>query len=283
MKKNTTRVLLIILMILALILGMILDAFMIAPSYFTTRYETLGSSLIGDQMDGVNILFFSDLNYGTFMDQTRLNKLIQHINNIAPDVIVFGGDIYDQNISADDASNQILINALSSLQAPLGKFAVYGDHDDASEDMKNAVNNIYANSGFEVLNNKSIAIHNTGYQSVFLVGIDNKLNGSPDIAAAYSSVARDSYVITVCHTPDSADDVPADLTGYFLAGHSLGGQVYYFFSALYTPSMAEKHFRGKSLINNSFTLDITNGTGTTGKDIRLFADAEVVLYTLKHT
>ncbi|MBO7703380.1 MAG: hypothetical protein J6S26_02955, partial [Solobacterium sp.] len=73
-----------------------------------------------------------------------------------------------------------------------------------------------------------------------------------------------------------------DLTNYMLAGHSHGGQAWWGFGALYTPLKAELYFRGKNNVRGYFTLDITNGTGTTKEDVRFLANAEIVLYTLEH-
>ena len=73
------------------------------------------------------------------------------------------------------------------------------------------------------------------------------------------------------------------MTNLFLTGHSHGGQIYWLFGAYYTPAGAEQYFRGKSEVSNSFTLDITNGVGTTGKDVRFLANAEIVSYKLKCT
>ena len=89
--------------------------------------------------------------------------------------------------------------------------------------------------------------------------------------------------MTLCHTPDTVNEVPKDLTDYFLAGHSLGGQANFIFTSFYEPAYATQYLRGKHLIDNTFTLDITNGTGTVNQDVRLFAPAEVVVYTLKMT
>ena len=89
------------------------------------------------------------------------------------------------------------------------------------------------------------------------------------------------YVLAFSHTPDSAKQVPADLTDYYLAGHSLGGQVYYLFGSLTRPAMAKEIFRGKSSIKGKFDVDVTNGVGTIKKDARFLTPAEVVLYTLK--
>lgn len=269
-----------VVIILALIAFTLTDSFFISPSRFVTRRESLSSEKIPEQLDNMNILFFSDLDYGTYMDEERLNTLVEKINQSGADVIIFGGDIYDIDATITEESNQILISAFSSLKAKYGKFAVYGDSDRNSEVVKTAVDTIFSQSNFEIIENASYPIHKNGSQFITIVGIDNGVNGTIDIESSYANVSSDSYVIAVCHTPDSVNLVPSDLTDYFLAGHSLGGQVYYVFSALYQPACANQYFRGKHTIDESFTLDITNGTGTIMHDVRFLSDAEIVLYTL---
>lgn len=279
--KTWKKVLIVVLILCGACTYCIYDACRAAPKRYTARYVTLSSSRISTQMNGTNILFFSDLDYGTYMDEERLNSLVNKINEQAPDIVLFGGDVYDYAAVQSDASDKIIARAFRKIKAPYGKFAVYGDVDDQSDAMKKAVNSIYANSDFEVVNNTSVSLHKGAAPSVTLVGLDNGLNGKQDINTAYASVSRNNYVITLCHTPDSADKVPGDLTDYFLAGHSHGGQAYWFFGALYTPAMATEYLRGKHNIANDFTLDITNGVGTTGKDVRFLTSAEVVVYQLK--
>ena len=280
--KITTKILIVIALILGLCSYLVVDVYKFAPKRYSTRTVELSSTDIPDALNGMNILFFSDLDYGTFMNEDRLNSLVSKINDLAPDVIIFGGDLYDTDAQASDDANAILTNAFTSLKATYGKYAVYGDSDDRSTDMINTVNTIYKAADVEVLNNKSVSLHKQTSGSITLAGIDNSVNGKPDIDTVYSTVSRDSYVMTVCHTPDTALSVPADITNYFLAGHSHGGQVYYFFGALYQPDGAKEYLRGTHTINDTFTLDITNGVGTTKKDVRFLADAEVVMYQLKH-
>lgn len=275
------RILILLALIAAIVIFLIADANSFAPRRFTIRRQTLESERIPLQMDGMNILFFSDLEYGTFMDETRLAALTETISNADADTVVFGGDMFDYQAECSEESIEILKKYLSSIRAPYGKFAVFGDNDHKNEDMLAAVTSILEESGFEILNNRSILIHKGSLPSITLVGLDNGLNGMQDIEAAYSAVSRSGYVITVCHTPDTAPKVPADITDYFIAGHSHGGQVYYVFGAMYTPAMATEYLRGFHSIRDEFTLDITNGVGTTQKDARFLANAEVVLYRLK--
>ncbi|MBR3347566.1 MAG: metallophosphoesterase [Solobacterium sp.] len=277
------RILIVLGMICLLSLALLYDAYYKAPSRYQVRYENLESVFIPDQMNDVSILFFSDLDYGTFMDEARLTKLTDSINALSPDVIVFGGDLFDQN-ATDTGPNaaSAIIRCLSQLEAPLGKYAVLGDFDYRTPELRQQVEDILFQSDFELLLNSSVLIRNHGSGSVTLTGLDCGLYGYPDSDAAFANVGRTVYNIVIAHTPDQCELLPNDLTNYVLCGHSHGGQAYWGFGALYTPSMAERYFRGKHTIQNTYTLDISNGVGTTIKDVRFLSNAEIVLYRLKH-
>ena len=217
------------------------------------------------------------------MDQRRLEKLIDTIRSLSPDVVVFVGDLFDEQVTVTDDSIALLTRSLSSISAPLGKFAVLGDTDHQNEDVLADVRKIFFDADFELLENTSTLLRKKGSQSITLVGLDSGLGGTVDTEAAYASVSRASYTIAFCNTPDTADQLPYELTDYAISGHSLGGQVNYIFGAYYTPKLAQRYLYGKHRIHNdSFLLDITSGTGTQGKDVRFLANAEVVLYRLKH-
>lgn len=279
-KENPlTKILLILGLLAAVIIFLVIDSRSFAPTRISRRTERLESEQIPRQLDNVRLLFFSDLEYGTFMNEKRLDSLCAAIANASPDIVVFGGDLFDYEAEAGSESVSLLKEKLKSIEAPLGKFAVLGDNDHKSEEMVTTVTDILTYADFEVLRNRSVLLHNRDSRAVTLLGLDNGLNGMQDIEAAYASVSTASYVITVCHTPDTASKVPADKTDYFLAGHSHGGQVYYFFGAYYTPAMATEYLRGRHTVGTDFTLDITSGVGTTGRDARMFANCEIVLYT----
>lgn len=284
MQKNSLKKGLIIFLSFALVISfIILDAIMIEPSRITVRRENLESEKIPEALDGMEICYFSDLDYGLYVDEKRLDTIVSKINNLGPDVVIFGGDLYDDSITPDETGNAILAKELAKIKAPYGKFAVYGDHDDASSELQNATDSIYSASGFEVLANVSISLHKKTSSSITLVGIGNGITGKCDIETAYSNVSSNNYVLSVCHTPDTADSVPLDLTDYFIAGHSHGGQVYYVLGALVTPQMAINHLHGKNVIQDAFTLDISDGVATTMKNIRFLTSNEIVMYRLTHT
>ena len=276
------RILIVIFIIASLSLALVYDAYYRAPSRYQVRYETLESVFIPDQLDNISILFFSDLDYGTFVDEARLSKLTDSINQLSPDVIIFGGDLFDEVYTPGTTDMNTVIHYFSAMKAPLGKYAVLGDFDCRSEAISTTVQDVLFQSDFELLLNSSVLLRNRGSGAISLTGLDSGLYGHPDIDAAYTNVGRAVYNIAITHTPDLSDSLPIDQTNYILSGHSHGGQAYWGFGALYTPRMAERYFRGKHLIQGTVTLDITNGVGTTGEDVRFLSNAEIVLYRLKH-
>lgn len=281
--KKITKILISILLVLSCILFLLYDAFFIEPKNIRIRKETLSSEKIPLSMDSIKIAFFSDLDIGSYTSSSQLEKVVDRINSSSADIVLFGGNLFSSSTTVDEDTQNTISQLLQQIKAPLGKFAVYGELDHASDELLSQVNMILNSSGFEVLENRSISLRNKTSDCISLVGIDNLINGTVDIDTAYSNVPRDNYVITLCNTPDTADRVPTDLTDYFLAGHSLGGQVYYLFSSSYSPSGAESHLRGKEKIDNSFTLDITSGVGCMNGESRLFSPSEVVIYTLNST
>ena len=281
--KKKLRIVIIITVILAVMIVCLVDLRYFSAKRLRVRKETLSSEKIDSDLSGLKIVFCSDLDYGEFMDEERLQAIVTAINNTDPDIFIFGGDLFSDGVTPDDTMIQVLSEQFSAIEAPLGKFAVYGDIDHSSDTVLNAVNTVYSAADIEVLNNSAVTLHNYTSRSITLIGLDSGLGGTQDIDTPYSSVSRSAYVVTVCHTPDTAADVPDDLTDYFLAGHSHGGQIYYGLGSLYHPDMAEYYFRGTYTVDNSFTLDITNGLGTRERDMRFGAPAEIVLYTLEST
>ena len=262
--------LLSILIVLALLL---INAFMINPHQIQVREEVIKSTKIDDKADGLLIAFFSDLHYGHNFKEDDLDKLVSKMNAFSPDIIIFGGDLLSDMESGD---LEVLKEGLGSLKAGYGKYAVLGD-----KDVLNAQSeDILRETNFTILQNKNEKIYVDG-AFINIVGVDPSVNGDPDTVIAYEGVNPVYYTFAVSHCPDIASTLQLDKTDYILSGHSLGGPVYLpVINYFYRPLGAEKWFHGKNWVSGT-KLDISNGAGTINKDIRLFADAEIVLYKLK--
>lgn len=274
------KILIGLLAALCLIGTVWVNATLINTRQLTLREEVLSSEKIDADTDGLLIAFFSDLDYGRFIDRDFLDKTVEEIRSFHPDLILFGGDLLDPSIVSEISQEDLdyLMNSLKSLQARYGKYAVYGDDDLRSRDKADYV---YTNAGFKVLDNRSQQISIDRNSAISLIGISPLVEGQPDIVTAFSGTGTAHYNIVLSHCPDLFDDLGEHEFSYFLSGHSRGGQIDLPIIDLFgRPEGCRKYFSGK-ITRNGKTLDITNGVGRIDTDARLNADAEIVFYTLR--
>ena len=124
-----------------------------------------------------------------------------------------------------------------------------------------------------------------------MAGSDDHFNGFPDVDGLAKQVYADDFVIFAGHCPDlmpdvlKAKDANGDNHWFDLAlfGHTHGGQVSFMGHTLFGGLMPEVGSRYLSgwLEENRAAVLISNGVGTTGAPVRLFAPPQVHLITLK--
>lgn len=244
---------------------------------------TIQSTKIPTSFNGIKIVYFSDLLFGEFMDEKRLNQMINEINNCDGDIIIFGGDLISNKLDLKSLNKNKLIKSLAKIDAPLGKFAVLGDNDCKSDEAKKIVNDILYKADFEVLNNTSLNLHNKNKDSITIIGLENILNGNKNYAKALQNINTKNYNILISHCPDmikSKEINPAHLD-MVLSGHSLGGQMYIPLISMFQEIKgASEYYRGSYYLNDCKMI-VSNGLGTTNNDIRLFTPPQIHVFHLQ--
>ena len=281
--NKTKKILIVFISIVFILLFGFMHSVMIAPRKLNVRTETIMSNKIPGSMNDFKIVFFSDVHFNGYVDEERFTDIVELINRQNPDVVLFGGDLFDHpsNKIPGEITQQIATNLLNNIKAEKGKFAVLGNHDLESSSTRDMVETILYNAGFEVLNNQSLRLRNDNSGSIVLTGLESSLLGHPDPLTPFESISTEDYSLILCHTPDTALEVTTSKADLFLAGHGHGGQIYIpLFGAIYRPPYAQEYYRGTHELEN-MTLDVTNGCGTTKADVRFLADAEIVVYILK--
>ncbi|MEG0823342.1 MAG: metallophosphoesterase [Erysipelotrichaceae bacterium] len=276
------KIILAILVFIAIIVGILFYGIYISVGKVSIHYETSVSSKISADMNNVQIAFISDINYNSFMNKERLVPMLEKLNNAHPEVVLFGGDMFDQvDLSIPDAPIQEeLTSLLKSIEAPLGKFAVLGEADMTSPEMKETVTRILKNADFELITNSNIQLHNGTKASINLVGVDCADAGSPDIDAAFKNISPENFTLVFTHAPDIIDNFPMNGIDVVLAGHTHGGQVRVpFYTLLSNKPYGEKYNFGKYNLNST-ELYVSNGLGTIQVDMRLFSPPQIVIYRL---
>ena len=169
-------------------IGMILafcTFFLLWWGVFFTRREiqvnqvTITSAKLPAAFNGYKIVQFSDAHVGTWgNDTTFISKLVDRINRLKPDMIVFTGDIVNRR--TDEL--QPFLKVLSRLKAKDGVYSVLGNHDYGDYiDWKNEADHKRNNEllarwekemGWRLLNNER-EIVTKGNDSIVLIGVEN--------------------------------------------------------------------------------------------------------------
>lgn len=282
MKHKFIKILLFLICIALIVMSMLFYALYIGPEKISIKHKSFTSSKVVSTIDDINIAFISDIHYGEFVDETRLEAMVKKINSASPDIVLFGGDLFSDAEKYSDRNDELkkVTDLLRQIEAPLGKFYVFGECDLKSAESKQIVSTILYDANFENLTNKNIKIHNGASDGFHLVGIDSLISGTPDIEKAYKGTSNSTLTIAFSHAPDVFQNVPSNTTDLAFAGHSHGGQITLpLLGSLSPVDGATIYSKGVYKIKD-FVLCVSNGLGTTGYDARLFAPAEIIVYRL---
>ena len=228
----------------------------------------------GAGLDGLRIAFLSDVHAGCFMGETELHRIFARIAELEPDLVCLGGDLVDTR------PEEMLLyrRPLTRLAAPLGVFAVPGNHEyDAESDLK-LFHDVLSEAGVRVLVNEGQRLERRGH-TLWLAGVDDHSLGRPDIGAALEGAREDEPVILLAHQPDffhESASVGVDLT---LSGHTHGGQILLFGR---TPCWHSVLGYGSGhFYDEGAQLYVGRGAGVTLLPLRFGAPAELPLLEIR--
>lgn len=240
------------------------------------RYE-IYSEQVPDSFNGFRIAFASDFHYESRFDAKRLHGAIRALQAADADVLLLGGDYRGR----EGGDMEELFSALAQVKTRFGTYAVMGNHERGESDT--LVRQAMAHTGVRLLEHKTDTLWK-GNEYILICGIRNpfdlKRNGvSPTLA-----LRAEDFVVMLVHTPDYVEDTDVSNTDLALAGHTHGGQVSLFrrWSPAHFSKYGNRFLTGLKHNSQGIPLIITNGLGTSRKDIRLFTPSEVVVVELKN-
>ncbi|PJN86974.1 metallophosphoesterase [Bacillus sp. mrc49] len=248
------------------------------PKWLETKYKVISHPLIPKGFNGMKMIQFSDTHLGFQFQLKDLQAVVNKINQLNPDVILFTGDLMDQPNKY--RSKQEIPSVLNQLKAPFGKFCIYGNHDHGGYG-STIYNNIMKESHFTMLQNTSTKLSLLTGEEIFISGVDDAMLGKPDFEKALAGIPEEVFTIMLSHAPDLADISRTYNIQYQISGHSHGGQVQIpFAGALVTPPYAEKYREGTYELD-SLTLHVNRGLGTTRLPYRFLSRPELTVYEFK--
>ena len=280
MKKRIrpwVKVTLILILILAITI--LYGIFIATKKLDVNKYNVVNKN-IPENFSGIKIVHISDIHYNTAIKKKELKNIVNRINDLEPDIVIFSGDILDNSIVYNDSDKNTLIEYLSQIDDNLGKYIIRGndDYDDIWLE-------IVESSGFTMLNNSYQLIYNDYDNPIIIAGLDSEYN-KENLDMIYNYINNGGknikYRILVIHEPDYINNIDSNKFNLILAGHSLGGQIKIpVLQNIFLPQNSKNYYKDYYKIKNT-DLYISSGLGTTKIKFRLFNNPSINMYTLKN-
>ena len=242
--------------------------------------EEYRSPLLPEEMDGLRLVFLSDIHYGAYLKEDRVRALVRQVNDWRPDLILLGGDY------GEDSEGAIAFFALRpGFQAKYGVLGVMGNHDRTPpESNLDRLRQTMLEAGVTPLVNDVWTMEKGG-KTLALAGVDDYYNGHPDLNKVRQLSEKADFAIFLPHTPDLLPQTYRLPGGPFfrlaLCGHTHGGQVALFGRALKSSSEYGNRYRSGWYHENGVDILVSNGVGTSFLPVRLGARPQIHLLTLR--
>ena len=225
-------------------------------------------------LEGLRIGLLTDLH----ATRRRSLAIVRHACRLLmeekPDLIALTGDFG----TGGPYGLSRLLRELARLEAPLGVFAVPGNHDHA-EGIGRWHDGVDDQRGIHDLTNRAV-VRTWREARVCVAGVDDLREGTPDPKQALSAADGADLTILLAHNPDQAEQARSTLTkvDLVLSGHTHGGQVRLpVLGALENPVRHEGLYE-QGLVQRPWTqVYVSRGVGTTRLPIRFFTPPEVAL------
>jgi uncharacterized protein len=236
----------------------------------------------------LTVTVIADLHAGyPDMTLTHIRQVIDTANLLRSDLIVLLGDFKAwYRIKLEPVADQDWAAELARLEAPLGKWAILGNHD-WWHDLE-GVRSALADVRIPILENDAVLLGPAG-QRFWLAGLGDQLahrlaeggfRGVDNLPGTLAKIRTDDPVLLLAHEPDIFPAVPPRVA-LTLAGHTHGGQIRVpFVWERYVPSQYGARFAYGHVVEDDRHLIVSGGLGTSIIPARFGVPPEIVHITL---
>lgn len=259
--------------------GLAAWALLLEPRRLVVRRLTVGLACWPRELDGLRIGIAADFHAGgPHVDERTVERAVERLNAERPDVVTLLGDYADPEASGGGLDPEAVARRLGELRAPLGVFAVLGNHDWQSDGPRAAA--ALRDAGIAVLENETVALERAGRRA-WLIGLADSAVRRPRFDPPIEELAEGEPAIALTHNPDLWPAIPSRVA-LTLAGHLHGGQVNLpLVRTRASPSRYGARFAAGLFERDGSRLFVTGGIGTRGPPLRLGVPPEVVVLELR--
>lgn len=253
--------------------------FAIEPSSLIIHEQTIAMSAWPRTLDGLSVAAISDIHAGSpFINEDKLRQLVDRTNALSPDLIVLLGDyMVRDSWHSTQMPPEKIADALRKLKAPLGVYAVLGNHDWWYDVSKTRV--AFESRGIRVVDNDVVRLEKNG-APFWIVGIADAWSLTDDIEGTAKRIPAGEPAIALTHNPDILPRFPPTFV-LTLAGHTHGGQVNLpFIGRRIVPSEFGQRYAAGHIQEEGKHMFVTTGVGTSVFPVRFRVPPEIALLTL---
>jgi len=224
------------------------------------------------ERDGTLLVEVSDIHLGTLIGARWMARLVDRVNAMKPDLVVVDGDLVDGNVHEVEP----LLPVLKGLRAPLGIWAVTGNHEWYAGIDRSV--RLLEDAGYTVLRDRWAE----PTPGLVLAGVDDLTGrrqfGQGDHPVEKALTGRPpGATVLLSHSPLKADTAAAAGAGLMLSGHTHDGQIWPF---RYLVRFAYPLLGGRYEVGGMSVI-VCRGSGTWGPRMRLWLPSEIVRITLR--
>jgi uncharacterized protein len=240
------------------------------PRTVRIRRLTLPITDLPAGLDGLTIAHLSDLHIGSMWPPEVARQWVKTANGLGADVVALTGDYVTSGVRFQSEAASLL----GDLIAPLGVFAVLGNHDDFGGGA--LFREALACTRVRLLANEHVEVEKNG-STFAIAGVDDLYTRRADVERTLAN-APAGVRIVLAHDPRLAGQIAERGASVVLSGHTHWGQIG-------VPFASERVNLGRAIYRTAAGririgkawLYVHAGLGTTGPPIRFGVAPEIVL------
>ncbi len=245
-----------------------------AQNKVVTNYEVNINKTAGE-ITSLNVVMISDVHMGIGLKENGVNKMVNSINELNPDIVLFCGDIFDE--STPTKLKEYSREAFKNIKSKYGVYDITGNHEYMAGDLNETIS-YFKDSNIKFLQDESIKIAD----SFYIVGRNDPANKRQTgqevkpLSEILKDIDKSLPIIVLNHRPEGLEEAEAENVDLQLSGHTHKGQI--FPGNYITSNIYEKDYG--YLSKDNFNLIVSSGYGTWGPPIRIGSKSEIVKITI---
>ncbi len=281
MENSTHKIINTVIFIILIICILFIYAKYIGTKGLVVKEYRVKSEILTSNFNGVKIVHFSDLLYKSTIDKSDVENIIEKINLINPDIVVFTGNLVTNSSKITTEDTNFLVNELSKIHTSIGKYCIYGEYDYNYSDYER----VMSSSGFKILNNSYDEVFYKNNNSMYIVGLPSSIKENINLETAFKFYKDENrkYIIVLVHEGKTIkyldeSDYEVDL---ILGGYSLNGSVVLPFTGGILKEKETYKYGAPEYIKGITRIYISSGLGTKKYGFRFLNSPSINLYRLK--